>query len=63
MLRLARLDMPGAMHHVMIRKHNRAGRSIGKIIKEEYRRSGINRLELGGGGKRRVVSGPRAALA
>ncbi|HWR58064.1 MAG TPA: hypothetical protein VN328_04175 [Thermodesulfovibrionales bacterium] len=47
----------------MIRKHNRSGRSIGKMIEEECRRSGINRFELGGGGKRRVVSGTEAAIA
>ncbi|HWR58104.1 MAG TPA: transposase [Thermodesulfovibrionales bacterium] len=44
-------------------RHNRAGRTISKIIEEECKRSGINRLELGGGGKRRVVSGTRAAIA
>lgn len=44
-------------------KHKRSGKTIQKIINEECRRSGINPLELQGGGKRRQVSGTRAKIA
>jgi hypothetical protein len=44
-------------------KHQRAGRTIQKIIAEECRRSKINPLELQGGGKRRQVSDTRAQIA
>ena len=44
-------------------KHQRSGKTIQKIIGEECRRSGINPLELRGGGKRREVSETRATIA
>ena len=44
-------------------KHKRAGLTIRKIIEDECSRSGINPLELQGGGRRREVSGTRAAIA
>jgi hypothetical protein len=49
--------------HLRQLKHNRAGNTIRKIIEEECRRSGINPLELRGGGKRRKVSDTRAIIA
>lgn len=50
-------------HYLRQLKHKRAGKTIQKIINEECRRSGINPLELQGGGKRRDVSGTRANIA
>ncbi len=44
-------------------KHKRAGKTIRTIIEEECRRSGINPLELQGGGRRREVSSTRATIA
>lgn len=44
-------------------KHKRVGGTIQKIINEECRRSGINPLELQGGGKRRQVSDTRVVIA
>jgi hypothetical protein len=49
--------------HLRQLKHTRVGKTIRKIIEEECRKSGINPLELRGGGKRRIVSGTRAAIA
>lgn len=49
--------------HLRQLKHRRSGKTIQKIIDEECRRSGINPLELRGGGKRRDVSGTRATIA
>jgi REP element-mobilizing transposase RayT len=49
--------------HLRQLKHTRAGKTIQRIIEEECRKSGINPLELRGGGKRRIVSGTRAAIA
>ncbi len=49
--------------HLRQLKYTRAGKTIKKIIGEECRRSGINPLELRGGGKRRAVSETRATIA
>lgn len=49
--------------HLRQLKHTRTGKSIRKIIEEECRKSGVNLLELRGGGKRHVVSRTRAAVA
>jgi putative transposase len=49
--------------HLRQLKHARIGKNITKIIEEECKLRGINPLELRGGGKRRVVSGTRAAIA
>lgn len=49
--------------HLRQLKHERSGKTIQKIIDQECRGSGINPLELRGGGKRRDVSGTRARIA
>jgi REP element-mobilizing transposase RayT len=49
--------------HLRQLKHTRAGKTIRQIIEEECRKSGINPLELRGGGRRRLISGTRAAIA
>ncbi len=49
--------------HLRQLKHKRAGKTLKNIIEEECRRSGINPLELQGGGKRRAVSGTRSIIA
>ena len=49
--------------HLRQLKHKRSGKTIQTIIEEECRRSGINPLEVRGGGKRRKVSGTRATIA
>jgi len=49
--------------HLRQLKHKRAGKTIRMIIGEECSRSGINPLELQGGGRRREVSSTRATIA
>ena len=60
MPRKARLDAPGALHHIIIRGINKT-----PFFKDDQDKTRllINSLELKAGGKRSAVSDTRAAIA
>ncbi len=65
MLREARLDIPGTLHHVMVRVNQRVARRIrgrkitgllSEIIQERCGESGVNEVELRSGSRLKAVS-------
>ena len=65
MLREARLDIPGTLHHVRVRVNQRVARQIrgrkitgllSEIIRERCRESEVNEVELRSGSRLKAVS-------